>query len=65
MRIKRVFILNHCSVHLLEDVGCQSYTTISQSQQWAFTISHAYSSVALRGVKNRAEKSLLRRHYLM
>ncbi len=55
------FNLNHSSVHLW-----QSVTTISQSQQWAFTsestIRHAYSF--WWGVKNRTENSLLLLNYV-
>ncbi len=53
----------------MRNVGGQTYTTVSQSQQWAFTsestILHIYSNrvFLLRGVKNRTENRLLLINY--
>ncbi len=55
-----IFDLNHCSIHLWGmNVGCQTYTTISQSQQWAFTSSATLIQTERsdEGVKNRTEKA--------
>ncbi len=50
------FYLNHSSVHLWGMNVCfQTYTTISQSQQWVFT-SESEQSVLMRGVKNSDRK---------
>ncbi len=55
-----VFNLNHSSSPSMRNVGCQTYTTIRQSQQWAGLQSATpiQTERSDEGVKNRTENSL-------